>query len=114
MDDSQAILKETRSLLAKGWYQGFLARTSSGREVFPQDREATQFCILGAIGRAEYNLGVSCRVGDVCERFVIEHGNIPRFGSVYRTLTSWNDAPTTTQQDVLDAVDRAIAFVEAP
>lgn len=97
------LLREGRERVARGWTQGAYARDAAGRSVYAWTPEACAWCALGAmrgVGRsgAEYD-----EARATLERL-----------TPARSVSSFNDAPTTTQADVLALFDRAIATAGAP
>jgi hypothetical protein len=101
------VLVRSRALIAKGWTQAAAARDANGRECAAFAAEAISWCAAGAIcccirpGGASYN-AVAAAMG--FSSAIAAPDSLPVF----------NDRQTTTQQDVLDAFDRAIAKCEEP
>lgn len=83
------------------WCKGAFARDLEGNKVHETSPRAVQWCIMGALG-------------------VVTKGNHLVYRRCYEVLLSlaqdglqWtNDAKTTTHQDILDLIDRAIAEVK--
>lgn len=85
------VLLEARALLARpgGWIKGI--------EVAPREEGGFAYCIQGAIAQ-------------------VEGSSFPRSGALGRvedvlgtSIPSYNDAPRTSQADVVGAIDRAIS-----
>lgn len=64
---------------------------------------ATCFCLMGAVRRASEQTGVSSLHATIALRTVLGNNGI----------TCFNDDPSTTHEDVLAAIDRAITLEEA-
>jgi len=122
------ILVTAKSLLEeKGWTQGYYARDIYNDRLAPWKQEAVCFCTVGALIRVSGEL-----------RFQIAHGNETKNLSLFEKqelldaidvqtslardylfkgvgavhTPTWNDDPTRTKQDVLDAYDRGIALCQ--
>lgn len=94
-------LRKARALLAeKGWIQGWLAKDCDGRDVFPNEDGANSFCMIGALACAAASSSNPLRTLASAKRAIedVVGDNVP----------SWNDDPTRTKQEVLEAFDRAI------
>jgi hypothetical protein len=85
------VLLDARALLARreGWIQGM--------EAGPRELGGNAYCLQGAISAAEDSM----QVWSSGARARVE-------SAVDRPIPFFNDAPTTTQADVLAAIDRAI------
>lgn len=97
MTTTRDILVKARSLIASGWTRGRLACDARSRCVTYDSDEARSWCALGALSRSAAD---GATVGKF--RAQISGGDI----------ATWNDAPERTQEQVLDAFDRAIAACE--
>ena len=91
-----AVLQAGRDRIEQGWCKGAFARGKTGREVEMAGRAAVAWCVLGAT-----------------------YGDFPAWDQLAKAaevsvnqLARWNDAPTRTQQDVVDLYDRAIELAE--
>ena len=51
------VLKTARGIVAKGWIREALAEDSKGNMVPVKSDKAVRFCAVGALRRAEYQLG---------------------------------------------------------
>lgn len=106
MVDVFDVLTEARSWVDKGWTQGYPARTAEGlctRDV--SDPEATSWCVVGGIWKALAELGV----------WSLEHDARVLFEDVVGcNPATWNDDPWRTKEQVLEALDRAIARAARP
>lgn len=106
------LLVQSRELVAQGWCQGADARDADGTSVDAWDSAAESWSILGAIVA-------------VLEREAATTGELPldqlaaalyALADVIETdsLVGWNDRPQRTAEDVVSAIDGAIARYEAP
>lgn len=97
MVESDAVLRalrKARELVALGWTQGGVGilRDCTG--------EPVAWCAFQALRKA---LTEAPALGWVCRWFCAVN-------QIY-DIPNWNDAPDRTQQDVIEAFDRAIAYV---
>ena len=97
------MLREGRERVARGWTQGTYARDRDGRKAYAWAPEACAWCALGAM-RVSGHFGAEYDAA----RALLE-----RFTPAALAVSSFNDASTTTQADVLALYDRAIAAAEA-
>ena len=98
----RAIVKEAERLIRAGWTKGTFARDKAGQGVNPISPQATCFCVLGALTRAQHNLtgmstGIDPRVIEAVQASVPYGSNI----AVY------NDADRREQWQVADLLYRA-------
>lgn len=101
------IARHARGLIAKGWAKNFNALDSHGGPTSVASPEACSFCSLGALVRAEFDLGSKDNIQPR-----IDIANI-MFTHVGGNVASWNDGPYRTKAEVLAAYDHAIAELEA-
>ena len=100
-------LRGARERIARGWTQGATARVEAwGLVVVPQSPQATCWCAVGALESATRYLS------DAGDALMALRKVLPR-GKWGRDVSHFNDAPSTTQADVLALFDRAIAAEEA-
>lgn len=99
------ILKEARALVERGWTQNAMARDEYGAVVDYQDDAATCFCMNGAMWRAAWPFRARHSAGYIMAEDVLRH-------VVGGNYAHWNDAPERTQGEIIDAFDKAIAYVE--
>lgn len=61
------VLKAARALIAKpeSWCQNFVSLDNRGEPIGYEQSDAVSFCALGAILRAEHDIGTSSRAWDV-------------------------------------------------
>jgi hypothetical protein len=102
------ILRDARTLIAEPehWCQGAFAKRSDGRQVFPGDWDAAQWCAVGAVYRAAGSL-VSWTAVPLAVRVALTDAAETTNGSV----VEFND--NGTHADVLALYDAAIAALEA-
>lgn len=98
---AKQITARARMLVEQGWIQGSFAKNEAGDKVNFTDPGAISFCALGAILRAKQELVPG---GNIPDQFWDAWGDPP-----YESTTEWNDASSTTKQDVLDRFDRTFA-----
>lgn len=110
------VLKEARSLLARGWIQGTLAsRDAVGiYECDPGATDAVAWCMVGAIMRgARCNDAERGKLLDQAQGAVAaELGYDVSGRSACSVIAAWNDARGRQLSEVLDLMDRAIARAE--
>lgn len=95
------LLARARARVAAGWCQRFFAVDDGwNRVVEPESAFATHFCVRGAL-MADKQWDVVPQARNALMRIV--------GAGTTNDLSVWNDHPKRTQQDVLDAFDRAIA-----
>ena len=90
-------LKAVRALIERGWCQLFMALDAGHNLANPSHGEACYWCISGA-GRA---------IGLPLSTLASALGLDGRFA-----MTSWNDHPDRTKQEVLDRLSNAITKLE--
>lgn len=95
------VLEKARGYLVKGWVQGLYAADAEGKACDPWSERAAQWCINGALIRAEKDLDV----GDMKGRGVEELLEA-KIGGM--RLSKWQDIPTRTRSDVLELVDSVL------
>lgn len=105
MSDVKLILIEARQKISEGWTQRAYARMSNevddGGKVSPESLLATCWCTTGAVW-AVIPRGTSSRSSFNKIKEVMGWESTD-------DIINWNDAPTRTQEEVLDLFDRAIA-----
>jgi hypothetical protein len=107
MTDSQLKqdLRAVRAFLSwpEKWTKEAFARDSSGELTCMMGRDATQWCLDGAVNRV-------CRIR-VCRSSFARATTLRHALRHYvegRGLTNWNDAPERTFEDVIALLDKAI------
>lgn len=98
------LLRKVRNLVARGWTQDAWARDAGCRPVEESDPTACQWCVSGAfyLLDPEREAAVSTARKILCSIVGIEDDD----------LSDWNDAPGTTQSEVLAMLDRAALEAE--
>ena len=94
------------------WTQHALARNGRGFPVSDTSKEATQYCIVGALVRAggavQERLDPRlCTIMDLCAA-VSEFGEDP-----WNDLVAWNNDPERTQEDVQRLLRRTLERLRA-
>jgi hypothetical protein len=121
MTPKEALIEAKQLIERWGWLKGSFARDRYGKSIWIADAKAHiaagdcgGFCVSGAIAAA---VGLSPDFQSSL-RLVAFYGTIDatraRFsqavGVVNQDIAGWNDKPERTLQEVLDALDRAIAL----
>lgn len=106
-DETIEILKKARELIRKGWAQ----------ETFSLYRgtDMVCYCALGAIGPAAGGHpgdGVFVSDGTAAVAVTALCAALGASTAPLSAVTSWNDDPKRTQEDVIGLYDRAIASLE--
>jgi hypothetical protein len=101
------ILTQARDLIAQPgkWTQGWYARRADGKDCYWADDEASCFCAVGAVEKTvgfDFIWSASHRKSYEYLREVVG-GVVDRF----------NDDPTRTQEEVVQAFDKAIELAKA-
>ena len=94
-------LKAVRALIELGWCQLFMALDAGHNLANPSHGEARYWCLTGAGSALSMNDGVLTRT------LANALGFDGRFA-----MTSWNDHPDRTKQEVLDRLSNAIHRLE--
>lgn len=90
------------------WARGYYACNKNGLSVYPDSKDATTFCALGAIGCNSYdNNEWLTKTTEQAKRCLVQ-----ALGADYSVIT-FNDDPATQHKDVLEMYDRAITLAEA-
>lgn len=95
-------LRKVKSLIKKGWCKHYHATKGHGRMVGIMSREATNFCLMGAIFRV-------CGTEVTTRRLILQkklEDNIPS-----RNIISFNDTQTS-KYPVLKLIDKAIKEIK--
>jgi hypothetical protein len=105
------ILTKARDLLSKegAWGQGYFAKTKKGKLVESRSKRAATFCMLGAIQRFD-NEG-QFRLWSP-EWYMAKKYVASAIRTSIDNIASWNDKPKRTQEQVINAFDKAIAKAE--
>jgi TolB-like protein len=93
------VLKAARELIAKYWTQGDFARNAEGLRVDTRSKDATSWCVMGAIHKSAETFTESMEAISFLQEKVT--GNVMRF----------NDSHTHVE--VLAALDKAIGLAES-
>jgi hypothetical protein len=99
------ILKQIRELLSKGFCKEAYARNEKGEKVDYYSEDACSFCIYGAIHRTMLAYPRMDYVDTLLKIRKILSVHLPKYG----TLVVYNDHPGTTQNNILELLDKAIA-----
>ena len=101
---SEDALRAVAAQIERGWSQGADARDAHGRSVGLNSDKAQAWSLLGAFGLAATD-GVP---PDHVRRALVALSGVIGTDSLQR----WNDAPDRTREEVLFALDEAIAQIE--
>jgi hypothetical protein len=102
-----SLLTRARELIEKGYCKGLYAVNKKGRTVSVSSRAACAWCLEGAAYQAEIEHAVTRGHPQLIP---LLESHLPQEHRG-KTVSAWNDEPTTTQSDVLALLDRAIAGV---
>lgn len=93
-------LEKARDLIAQEgkWTQGWFARAANGDAVIAECDDAVCFCMAGAIKRVTDKNSMYIRALTTVQ------------DAVGMNVGSFNDDPTRTQAEVVEAFDKAIAL----
>jgi hypothetical protein len=108
------ILQSARARIAKGWTQGVSARLANGRYSSPHNPHTVSFCAAGALIATDTWEGGEPL--EACGQLLIKNLPAPTAyvsTDIVRVITTFNDHPNTTQDDILALYDRTIEKVEA-
>lgn len=94
-------LKRIRQTLARGWTQQAMARNGFDIPVHAHSHEACKWCIYGAMDKIPMPAGIEGTIHSL----LIDKINGER-------ISTWNDAPGRTQEQVLDIFDKLIFETE--
>lgn len=95
------VLTEARSMIEKGWTQGWFAKTADGERVLEKNPKAVCWCMAGAY----WATAPDWSARNDAEGFL-------RQATGDESITNWNDTPGRTQQEVLAAYDKAIELAK--
>lgn len=111
-----ALLKKARELIATvGWVQGmFGAKKMSRNEIdrFARHEEYNCFCTLGAMHKANIDLGFTDQWLDSTPVFIRAQLEFEAELNPDYDIADWNDAPSRRKAHVLKKFDRVIAKLE--
>ena len=94
------------AFVQKGWCKHSMAKRENDSNTYPADKEATQFCLIGAIKRATYDLCLDTR--DEYNARMIIKAHMPKN---HWDIAKWNDT-VAKKSDVVKLLKRcAIASV---
>jgi hypothetical protein len=97
-------LGAVRTRIQRGWSQGADARDASGKAVAMTSEGAEAWSVLGSFALAATD-GIPINHIHAALRALVDVTQAD-------SLKDWNDSPLRNQQDVLDALDAAIARIE--
>jgi hypothetical protein len=84
----------------KSWCQGWVAKDSAGHPVETNNRNAVSFCLLGGLRRCYF------KPGDI-NRYVRMRGRIEKCLPLNRSISGFNDDPSTTFADIRRLIKKA-------
>lgn len=97
------LLKNARSIVSRGWCRAYLAADAMGKRVTVKSPKAKNFCAIGALRRAEFEMGTN---GVATEGRKALRRVLPGTDRFPGSVVSFNDR--NTKKDVLKLFDRAI------
>lgn len=89
------ILEQAANLVEKGWTQGASARTPDGHMTLPTEHDAVCWCAAGAIWAITEDFEERTNAQICFRRFIGQ------------PIAEWNDAPSRTQAEVVEALRSA-------
>ena len=98
---TKEILQEAHSYIEKGWTQKAYARDAGGKPVDAKDPDACSWCAVGALQVANSEQGRLVELWRFLDSFIDQP-----------LSSGFNDHPETTQDDVLNLFEKAIACSE--
>ena len=105
-DPHLTVLKRTRKIVSRGWCQGHLAKNKDGEVVHPASVSASCWCLSGALYAATCAEKDGAVLYDSIEEFLMQ-GYFKG-----QNIAAFNDAPTTTQEQILRYLDEVISARE--
>lgn len=99
------LLKEARETISKpeNWVQGSFACDDEGALVDPRSKKARCFCAMGALQKHTLSQYPQLEIAFAAARRLIK-----ALPDGWHFVTEYNDATTTTHEEVLALFDRAI------
>lgn len=96
----EQIIDEAQVLISNGFTKNRYAASKSRHSVAVKSEAACKFCTLGAIERAQYNVGAGAGDRSEAARRVQQ----VLTGSPYRSIIVANDAPSTKAEHIFDVL----------
>lgn len=106
---AKQVAVRARRLIEKGWCRDEWARTAEGGGCPYSSSAARSFCALGAIYRAAIDVGAELPPNPFWTEWA---GTLPS-SFEFAGDANWNDARSTSKQDVLERFDRVIEALSA-
>lgn len=106
--DTKDYLLKARDLLTKGWCQKAFARDGLGRFSSVKAGSACSYCLVGALEKIDAPQEVAIFIFQNAPESVFTAWHRRREGWLTTFLTQYNDAPTTTKEDILALIDTAL------
>lgn len=112
-------LRQIRATVAQGWTKGTNAVDHGGETVYSNSAQAVAWCLLGAIARTTDYTEDTVHDELADELIDAVRAAIDRLPTSTpevietRQITTWNDDPERTQDEVLALLDGMIAEAEA-
>lgn len=97
-------MESVRTLIARGWTQRAMARTTHDSFTTPHAADAARYCLAGACQRATPAGGEWRDVMGLLGTLLTEEG--------HASVLHYNDHPNTTQTDVLALLDDILATID--
>lgn len=102
-----SMLRQARSFIERGWTQRYYAVDEHGEKAWACGSDAARWCIRGAV------IASAAEREDFTIRHKVYSYLVQGSGNEHEdSITSWNDDPNRTKEEVLAAFDRAIALAE--
>lgn len=98
-------LEQMRHMIERGWCQGgVLAKNNLGHACSPHSDKTTEFSLRGALSYITPEVISPVTRHKMLDSLILNEIPFPS-----HSLESFNDSPSTTKEDVLAVLDRAIA-----
>ena len=118
-DMRSQILKIAKTLVERGWTKNSLANDSKGMPCAATSKEACEWCVIGAIDRVAYDIGIPIREDPIFAEDPDKHSRILRpwtdaLSSVLEAanfidIARYNDEYINSKEEAMQWIDRAIA-----
>lgn len=106
----EALVNARALLLSKGWCKGFSYVDKNGYLTGLGSKDSVAYCVMGAIAEcSDFSMGIpddQMPIFDKSKEALAKAAEID-----FRALDKWNDLPSTTLEEVIEAFDKAIEQV---
>jgi hypothetical protein len=109
METAAMLLEAKERLLSKGWHKGTWAMREK-RYTAATDPLADSFCLVGAIRACGKPFDMRKAFSSLYE-VIFGKEEVPEEVVVY--LSNWNDTPSRTKKEVIDALDKTLSRIQS-